>query len=87
MNEPTKPQVRAGNLWNTYLRAWAHGAAVKALDSKFTEHTSIEIREAYTRGYRAGRDAHNIAAGDAAQIYGCEPSILRLADSATEPDQ
>lgn len=79
-NIPDKAQVRAGNLWNSYVRGWAHGAAVKALDPKFTGHANDEIAAAYKRGYSEGRDARNVAAMNAAASYGYTPSVVRLAD-------
>lgn len=81
MTVPTKPQIRAGNLWNTYMSAWRHGAGARAMDPKFTEHTNAEIRAAYARGYQVGRDAANIVAASCAAIYGYEPSVMRLAEN------
>lgn len=77
---PDKEQIRAGNLWNTYIQGWRHGAASKALDEKFTGHTSDEIRQAYNQGYIAGRTSVNKAALEASMHYGYTPSILRLAE-------
>lgn len=85
-NVPDKAQVRAGNQWNSYVRGWQHGAAVKPLDPKFTGHANDEIAAAYRRGYSAGRDARNIASQDAATIYGYTPSVLRLAE-INDPDK
>ena len=74
--------VRAGELWDTFMRGWTHGAGMRPLDPKFTQHTRIEICEAYAKGYEDGRASRNSAAQTAAQRFGYTPTVLRLQDES-----
>ena len=74
----TKEQISAANRHASYMRGWRDGASVSAMRSEFDSHADEGIRNAYSLGYRSGRDARSFASRVASQLYGHEPEILRL---------
>lgn len=81
MSTPTPPQVTAANMWQTYMKAWRHGAGAKPLDPVFTHHDNSAIVHAYLDGYKAGREAAGAAAQLAGERFGYVPTILRLQET------
>lgn len=81
----TPEEIAAANQWHSYMRGWKHGAGVKAMDPTFTGHSDVALRAAYEKGYTEARAAYNAAGARASELYGYEPSILRLQTVEAEP--
>ena len=75
--------MKPRELYMTYMRGWRHGAGTSALDPRFTEHTNVDVRNHYARGYGDGREACSVAGERASKMTGYKPSVLRLA--STDP--
>jgi hypothetical protein len=71
--------AEARTLYMTYMEGWKDGAAARAYDSKFKEHTDPVIRETYEAAYTAGYEARGEASNAASERTGYKPSILRTA--------
>lgn len=84
MIRPGVDGSKAKTLWMSYQQGWKNGAAVNAMDERFTQHRDEEIRTAYDEGYRDGRAARGAAMTAACKRYGYEPSPLRLMEQITE---
>lgn len=75
----TPEQIDAANKWQSYRMGWLAGAAIKAIDPRFSSHPNQELNAAYQLGYRDGGVARREALARATELYGYEPTILRLA--------
>lgn len=64
--------------YQSYTRGWIDGAAVHALDERYTRHqTRPDLKQEYEKGYSAGSAARRLALNVAAKRLHWKPSILR----------
>lgn len=75
----TPEDRRKHEVLQSFRRGWKHGACFNAKDRRFSTHTRIDIREAYSRGYISGLDASTLASANEAERLGYDAtySILR----------
>lgn len=78
VNEPPEER-RKNELFQCYRRGWKHGVNATADDPRFVNHDRHDIRDSYSRGLQAGKDARYEALGKEAQRLGYNPmmSVLR----------
>ena len=73
--------MTARESYKSYMRGWAHGASVKAMDPRFERSSKVHVRVAYTIGYSDGYTARGTAADRASVHYKHVPSILRTQET------
>ena len=56
-----------------YHDGWIHGASIKAMDKP----DETDLSEEYERGYTDGRQAYQLAHGEASKRIGFERLVLR----------
>lgn len=67
-----------------YLRGWSHGASVRAMDPRFTEHPKEEFRLIYEQAYTDGKDARTLAGVKYAEAISYDPSMSILRQTCPE---
>ena len=73
----TPQEILVADLFGSYRVGWKDGATFKAVRPEFEKHHRNDLKEAYHRGYRDGRDASNAALNAEGERLGYTPSILR----------